>query len=38
MGIQERASLQGGSLQVQQRPGAGSTVRLRMPCAPAGAA
>lgn len=37
IGMQERASLQGGSLQVQRRPGAGSTVRLRMPCAPTGA-
>lgn len=38
MGMQERASLQGGSLQVQRGPEAGATVRLRMPCAPAGAA
>lgn len=38
MGMQERASLQGGSLQVLRRPGAGATVRLRLPCASAGAA
>lgn len=38
MGMHERASLQGGSLDVQRGPGTGSTVRLRLPCAPAGAA